>query len=62
MGLRTVNRERAVLLRKLGWSYKQISKYIGCSEAWCAVHLSNIKPDDELMQKVAEDLLEKLRG
>lgn len=59
MGLRTVNRERAVLLRRLGWSYKQISKYIGCSEAWCAVHLNGVKPDDELMQEVLEYYLEK---
>ena len=43
-----INKQKGVLLKKLGWTNKQIAKSLDCSEIWCATNLSGIKPDYKL--------------
>lgn len=47
----TVNKEKAILLKKLGWDYNDISEELGCSRVWCSLNLKEIKKDKELMRK-----------
>jgi hypothetical protein len=51
------NKKVATLLRKLGWSHKQIACYIGCSESWCRHNLVSVKQDDDLMYGGMEHLV-----
>lgn len=45
--------EKAIYLRKLGWSHKDIAEFMQCSESWCRHNLSTVKKDKELMHKSA---------
>ena len=54
MAKQTVNRTEAVTMRKFGFTYKQIAEALGCSEQWCAAHLSKIKVNDFYMHTAYE--------
>ncbi len=51
---KTVDRDTAMLLRRAGWSYKDIAEYVGCSEIWCKRVLNNIEKDKQLMTYILE--------
>ena len=51
------NKEVATLLRKLGWSHKQIAGYVGCSESWSRHNLAEVKQDDKMMYGAMEYLV-----
>ena len=47
----TVNKEKAILLKRLGWDYNDISEELGCSRVWCSLNLKEIKKDKDLMRR-----------
>ena len=51
------DKQKAIFLRQLGWTHKQIAEYIGCHESWCRHELSKIKPEKELMYAVAKEAM-----
>lgn len=53
MAFAKYDKEQAIFLRKIGWSYKEISDFMNCSENWCKTRLSEVQKDVELMHKVA---------
>lgn len=61
MANQKVDRNEAVTLRKFGFTYKQIAEKLGCSQQWCATHLSNIKVNDFYME-TAYELFKKQIG
>lgn len=60
----TVNKERAILLKKLGWDYNDISEELGCSRVWCSLNLKEIKKDRDLMRRamLSVEYTETCRG
>ena len=48
------DKEQAIFLRQLGWSYTDIAEYLGCSESWCKSRLIAVEKNVELMRRVAE--------
>lgn len=54
MAKQTVDRKEAVTMRKFGFTYKQIAEALGCSEQWCATHLSKIKVNNFYIQSAYE--------
>lgn len=50
-----VNKEKAVELKQLGWSYEDIAHEIGCSVPWCAKYLKEIKKDRNKMRQAYEE-------
>ena len=54
MSKQTINRKEAVTMRKFGFTYKQISEALGCSQQWCATNLANIKVNDFYIQSAYE--------
>lgn len=63
------SREEAVALRQQGYSHKQISVALGCSQAWVAKELMGVEKgegmqvDGTKVQAIAilEDALERIR-
>ena len=51
------DKTKAVFLRQLGWSHKQIAEYMQCSESWCRHELAKVKPEQELMYAVAKEAM-----
>lgn len=47
------DKEQAVFLRQLGWSYTDIAEYLGCSESWCKSRLLAVEKDTGLMHQAA---------
>lgn len=47
------DKEQAIFLRKIGWSYTDIAEYLGCSESWCKSRLLAVQKDIELMHQAA---------
>lgn len=45
--------EKVIFLRKIGWSHKDIAKFMGYSETWCRHNLSKYQKDKELMHQAA---------
>jgi hypothetical protein len=58
MAKRTVNREKAKLMCSLGFTYKQIAEYLGCSVQWCAIHLNGVELDTDRMIDMFETYTE----
>lgn len=67
--VRKYSRDEAVELRKKGYSHKQISVALGCSQAWVAKELMGVEKgegmqvDGTKVQAIAilEDALERIR-
>ena len=51
------DKEKAVFLRQLGWSYTDIAEYLGCSESWCKSRLLAVEKSKELMYAVAKEAM-----
>lgn len=51
---KTVDRTKATFLRKIGLPYSEISKIVGCSHAWCAAYLRDVKIDYEMIDRLYE--------
>lgn len=49
-----VNKEKAILLRKLGWGYEDIAEELDCTRDWCCKNLKGVERDIELMKKAYE--------
>ena len=49
-----VNKEKAIVLRQLGWKYDQIAKELDCSKEWCCANLKGVEPDLEMMRGAAK--------
>ena len=47
----TINKEKAILLKKLGWDYNDISEELGCSRVWCSLNLKGVKKDRDMMRR-----------
>lgn len=47
------DKDQAIFLRKIGWSYTDIAEYLGCSESWCKSRLLAVEKDTELMHQSA---------
>lgn len=60
----TVNKEKAILLKKLGWDYNDISEELGCSRVWCSLNLKEVKKDKDLMRRamLGVEYVETYRG
>lgn len=64
------SREEALLLREQGYSHKQISVAMGCSQAWVAKELMGVEKGEGLSVdgtkmraiKILEDALAKVRA
>jgi hypothetical protein len=52
-------KDYAVFLRLLGWSYRDIAEELRCSVTWCAQNLKGVAPDRDLMREASELLIEK---
>jgi hypothetical protein len=67
-----VDKIKAVNMRKMGMSYKDISIAAGCSESWCKQNLKDVRQeysisDEQLAVKnqaieILEEALAKLRS
>ena len=53
MAFAKYDKEQAVFLRKIGWSYTDIAEYLGCSESWCKSRLLAVEKDTGLMHQAA---------
>lgn len=42
----------------LGFTYKQIAEYLGCSVQWCAIHLNGVELDTDRMIDMFETYTE----
>ena len=49
-----VDKQKAILLRKLGWGYEDIAKELDCTRDWCCKNLKGVERDIELMRKAYE--------
>lgn len=60
----TINKEKAILLKKLGWDYNDISEELGCSRVWCSLNLKGIKKDRDMMRRamLSVEHVETCRG
>lgn len=66
-----IDKTKAITLRTEGYSYKEISNVLGCSEAWCKKELRGSEKgcrkhdtvDDTKMKAISilEDALKKVR-
>ena len=53
---RTVDREKAIFLRKLGIPLTDIAAIMQCSPAWCYKNLQKIEKDNELINNLFSSL------
>ena len=66
MGKKTVNKEKAIELRKEGKTYPEIAEQLGCSVIWCSKNLKGIMitkdmSDTDLKESIKELLVEILK-
>ena len=54
--VRTIDREKAVFLRKLGIPLIDIANILDCSPAWCYKNLSSVKIDRKLVNELVNKL------
>jgi hypothetical protein len=43
MNTHKINKQEAITLRQMGYSYAEIAVHIGCSAAWCAKELKGVE-------------------
>jgi cyanate lyase len=51
-----IDKELAIRLRKDGFSYNQIAGRIGCSKAWCAIHLKGVQRGESEAKRTSEEV------
>lgn len=49
MAFAKYDKAKAIFLRRLGWKYKMISEFLGCSVVWCKQNLADVEVDKNLM-------------
>ena len=55
-----VDKEKAIVLRKQGLTYKEISETLGCSEVWCKVNLKSVQIASSVTTMSNKDLYDAI--